>query len=102
MLPGTTAKYIQPSFDLSYLKPINRNLAVTMGLSRTWRQKPMETGDTTDETAEWNLVDGYQRTSQWNSLAQTTRTFSSQLGVDWRISEKDTLTARLQYRDYQL
>jgi hypothetical protein len=36
--------FIQPSFDFSYLQPINRNLAITVGGARTWRFKPMETG----------------------------------------------------------
>jgi hypothetical protein len=35
---------------------VNRNFAVTVGGSRSWRQKPMESGDDADETAVWNLV----------------------------------------------
>ena len=99
---GTSPDYVQPSFDFSYLHPLTKNLAITVGGSRTWREKPMETGNTTDETATWDLINGIQRQSQWNSLAQVTQTLAGQIGVDWRISSEDTLSFSFQYRDYQL
>jgi len=100
---GTSPDFIEPSFDFNYLHPISKNFAVTIGGGRTWRHKPMEGGTKqTDETAEWNLVDLFQRQSQWNSLAQTFRTLQGQVGFDWRISPKDTLSGSLQYRDYDL
>jgi TonB-dependent receptor len=98
----TSPSWIQPSFDFSLLQPINRNLAITVGGGRTWRAKPMEHGDKTDETADWNIVQMFQRQSQWNSLAQVFRTQSAQVGVDWRISPQDTLSASFQYRFYGL
>src|SRR5690606_9359591 len=92
-----------PSINISYQHPVSRNFAFTIGAARTFRLKPMEGGtEETDETAEWNLVDLFQRTSQWNSLAQTFTTLQGQLGFDWRIGEKDTLSASFQYRDYAL
>lgn len=100
---STTADYVQPSFDFSYLYPINKNLAVTIGGARTWRAKPMETGTKdTDESATWDLVKLVQTTSQWNSLAQITKTLQGQVGVDWRISPSDTVSSNLQYRKYDL
>lgn len=98
----TSPSWIQPSFDFSYLRPINRNLAITVGGGRSWRAKPMEHGDKTDETADWNIVQMFQRQSQWNSLAQVFRTKSAQIGVDWRISPQDTLSTSFQYRFYGL
>ena len=72
---ANSPRFIQPSFDFSYLQPITRNLAITVGGSRTWRFKPMETGTKeTDESPTWDLVRLVQTTSQWNSLAQTFKT----------------------------
>ena len=100
---GTSPSFIQPSFDLSYLHPVNRDLAFTVGASRTWRHKPMETGTRdTDESATWDLVRLVQTTSQWNSLAQTFSTLQGQVGVDWRVSPRGTLSASTQYRSYDL
>jgi iron complex outermembrane recepter protein len=101
--PTTSPRYVQPSFDFSYLHPVNRNLAITVGGSRTWRAKPMETGTKdTDESATWDLVRLVQTTSQWQSLAQVFKTLQGQVGVDWRISPADTLSTSLQYRSYDL
>lgn len=99
----TSPDFIQPSFDFTYLHPVSKNFAITLGGGRTWRHKQPEGGtDNTDETAEWNLVNLFQRQSQWNSLAQTFSTLQGQVGFDWRISSKDTLSGSLQYRDYDL
>lgn len=92
-------KYQQPSFSFSYLHPVNKDLAISVGGSRTWRMKPMERGDDADETATWHLVGGYLRTSDWQSLAQILKTWSGQVGVDWRISERGRLSTSLQYRE---
>lgn len=99
----TSSKYILPSFDFSYLRPINRNLAITVGGSRTWRAKPMETGmKGTDEQPTWDQVRMVQTTSMWNSLAQQFRTLQGQIGIDWRLGEADTFSASAQYRAYAL
>ena len=92
-------KYVQPSFSLGYLYPVNRKFALSVGGSRTWRQKPMERGKDSDETATWNLVDGFQRQSDWQSLAQILKTWSATVGADWRVTERDTLSASFQYRE---
>ena len=100
---STTPRFIEPSFDFNYLRPINRNLAITVGGSRTWRVKPMETGTKdTDETATWDLVRVVQTTSQWNSLGQIFKTLQGQIGIDWRASPTDTFSASAQYRNYDL
>ncbi|MES2691964.1 MAG: TonB-dependent receptor [Verrucomicrobiota bacterium] len=99
----TSPDYIQPSFNLSYQHPVNKNFAFTVGAARTFRSKPQDGGtEESDETAEWNLVNLFQRVSQWNSLAQIFTTNQGQFGFDWRISPTDTLSASAQYRAYEL
>lgn len=92
-------KYVQPSFNFSYLHPVNKNLAFSVGGSRTWRQKPMERDRDSDETANWNLVDLFIRSNDWQSLAQILKTWSGQVGADWRITPRDTLSASFAYRE---
>ena len=80
-----------------------RDLAITIGGSRTWRAKPMETGTkSTDETPTWDLVRLVQTSSQWNSLAQEFRTLQGQVGIDWRLRGGDTVSVGAQYRSYAL
>ncbi len=98
-IPAVSPDYIQPSFNFSYLHPVNKSLALTVGGSRTWRQKPMESGEDADETGTWNLVSLVQTSSDWQSLAQVLKTWSGQAGADWRISPRDTLAVSLQYRE---
>ncbi len=99
----TTSKYILPSFDFSYLRPINQNLAITIGGGRTWRAKPMETGGKgLDEQPTWDQVRLVQTTSAWNSLAQEFKTLQGQIGVDWRLGATDTFSVSAQYRSYAL
>lgn len=100
---ANSSRFIQPSFDFNYLRPVNKNLAITVGGSRTWRAKPMETGTKdTDESPTWDQVRLVQTTSQWNSLAQTFKTLQGSVGVDWRLSPTDTLSGQVQFRDYDL
>ena len=99
----TSPDFIQPSFDFNYLHPLTKNFAITVGGGRTWRHKPMEGGtENTDETADWNLVNLFQRQSQWNSLAQVFATLQGQVGFDWRLGPQDTISGSVQYRDYNL
>ncbi|PTX99070.1 TonB-dependent receptor [Opitutus sp. ER46] len=99
---ATSPTWVQPSFDFNYRQPLSRNFAITLGGGRTWRHKPMEHGDVTDEVAVWDIVRMYQRQSQWNSLAQVFQTLSGQMGFDWRLSPRDLLSASFQYRKYDL
>jgi TonB-dependent receptor len=95
-IPTVSPDTIQPSFNFSYLRPVNKNLAFSFGGARTWRQQPM---DALDEVATWNFVDNFQRQTLWQSVAQVLITTSGQLGVDWRITPRDVVSASLQYRD---
>ena len=98
-IPETSPRHTQPSFNLSYLHPVNKSLAFSLGLTRTWRIKRMMRDNDSDETSAWNLVNLVQTTSTWTNLAQVLGTWSGQLGADWRISSKDTLSSSIQYRD---
>ena len=99
-LPQDTARWKQPSFDFSYSHPVNKSLAITVGGSRTWRMRPMESGN--DETANWDIISLFQRTSQWTTLVQLNKTLSGQLGLDWRISPTDTLSLSVHQRTWSL
>ncbi len=90
--------YKQPSFDFSYILPVNKKFGLTFGGSHTWRLKPMERGENTDTQVDWNFVTGVQRTSTWASLDNIFQTWNAQIGADWKISERDTLSAGVQYR----
>lgn len=98
-IDALSPKYVQPSANFSYLHPVNKDLAITVGASRTWRLKPMERGDDSDETANWDLVGLYLRSSDWQSLSQILKTWSVNAGADWRLSPRDTLSFSGQYRE---
>lgn len=98
LVPELSPKYQQPSFNLSYLLPVNRSLALSFGLTRSWRLKPMERDDISDTQSDWNLVSGYQRQSTWYSLSSLLSTWSGQLGADFRLSARDTLSVSFQQR----
>ena len=57
----------EPSFSLSYAFPVGRKLSVSLGGSRTWRQRP--TDDTPSEIAFWNLRKTYLATGAPKDLA---------------------------------
>ena len=94
-VPGTSPKIKEPSFAFDYLRPVSRNFAFTVGATRTWRQLPI-TG--ADETPTWNLVNLFQRQSQWQNLDQVLKTVSGQLGSDWRLGPRDVISVKASYR----
>jgi TonB-dependent receptor len=93
----TSPNYIQPSFSLSYLRPINRSLAINAGFSRTWRQTPAR--HTLAETPTWNLASLIQTTSDRILVTRVLQTTSGKVGADWRITSRDTLSTSIQYRE---
>jgi len=100
---ANSPQYIEPSFDFTYQRPVNRKLAFTVSGARTWRFKPMETGSKdTDESPTWDQVRLVQTSSQWNSLAQTFKTLQGSFGVDYRFSATDSISAQAQFREYGL
>lgn len=96
----------EPSFSLSYAFPVGKKLSVSLGGSRSWRQRP--TDDTPSEVAFWNLRNTYLTTgapkdlalaiTQWRQEASISRTENAQLGLDWRLTTSDTLSLQIQER----
>jgi TonB-dependent receptor len=95
---ATSPRKTRPSGNFSYLHPVNRNFAFTVGGTRTWRQKRGERGDIADETATWDLVRLYRTASQWLSRPEVMSTWAAQAGFDWRITPRDTVSVSLQTR----
>jgi len=91
-------KYQQPSFDFTYLLPVNKRFAMSFGGSRSWRLKPMERGNALDTQSDWNFNGGFQRLSTWLSLANIIQTWSAQIGAEWKLAQRDVLSASLQHR----
>lgn len=99
-------RYKEPSFSLSYAFPVGKTLSVSLGASRSWRQRP--TDDTPSEVALWNLKKTYLATgapkdlalaiTQWRQEASISRTENLQLGLDWRLTTHDTLSLQVQER----
>jgi len=97
----------EPSFGLTYAFPVGKRIAISLGASRSWRQRPND--NTPSEVAFWNLRDTYIATgapkafalaiTQWRQEASINRTQNLQMSVDWRISKEDTLTFQIQHRD---
>ena len=91
-------KHQRPSFDFTYLLPVNKRVAFSFGGSRSWRLKPMERENALDTQSDWNFLGGFQRLSTWLSLANVIQTWSAQVGADWKLAERDVLSASLQHR----
>ena len=99
-------RHKEPSFSLSYAAPVGKRFAVSLGVSRSWRQRP--TDNTPSEVAFWNLKDTYLATgapkdfalaiTQWRQEASISKTENIQLGVDWKLSKNDTLSLQVQQR----
>lgn len=98
-------KYGQPSVNANYAFPVGKRLAVSLGASRSWKQRP--TDDTPSEVAFWNLRDTYLTGApkdlafaigQWKQEADITRTENYQMNVDWKVAQNDTLSFGFQRR----
>ena len=99
-IPLNSAKWKQPNLDLNYSAPINKDLAFTVGVARSWRQTPRV--NDSDKGPNWDLVRGVMTSESLNSLAQLNTTLSGNLGLDWRIGPSDTLSLSVSSRSYKL
>lgn len=95
-LPGVSPKFHEPSWSISYLHPINDRFGVTAGIGSTWRKRGQ---DGRNETPTWNLVDRFQRTSQYSHLRSIVKTRTGQVGADWRVGPRATLSGNFEYKD---
>lgn len=113
----------QPSFSVSLTYPLTRNLAFSLGFSRTWRQR-----DFTQENATWNLKteDQYinmgppersiaiwgalpatsgttkdiaMASAQWTQVSEIKTTENMQATLEWKLSRNDSLAYTIQYRE---
>ncbi|MBM3855445.1 MAG: hypothetical protein FJ399_20205, partial [Verrucomicrobia bacterium] len=103
--PQLPPKRAEPSVNASLALPVGKRLAISLGVSRSWKQRP--TDDTPSEVAFWNLKSTYPTglpkdiafaIGQWRQEADITRTENYQLNADWRIARNDTLAVGLQRR----
>lgn len=97
--------YAEPSVNATLAFPAGKRLALSLGASRSWKQRP--TDDTPSEVAFWNLKSTYPTglpkdlafaIGQWKQEADITRTENYQANIDWRIAQNDTLSFGLQRR----
>jgi iron complex outermembrane recepter protein len=102
-LEANSPKYTRPSFDFSYFQPVNDKFAFKLGGAYTWRIKPLDDSDKSrDETPTWNLVDLFQRTSNWSTRTQQYVTISGQAGFTWRITPNTTLSTDVYTKNYSM
>ncbi|MBI4623002.1 MAG: carboxypeptidase-like regulatory domain-containing protein, partial [Verrucomicrobia bacterium] len=103
--PALSPRRAEPSVNASFAVPVGKRLAVSLGVSRSWKQRP--TDDTPAEIAFWNLKSTYPTglpkdfafaIGQWKQEADITRTENYQANVDWRIASNDTLSVGIQRR----
>jgi len=94
-LPGPTdrirARNLNPDIDLSYLRPINDALALTMAFSRIY---PRTRSDATSANYDLNTL--VQTSNGWTPDSQFILQTSGQLGVDWKFGRNHTLNASVQ------
>jgi iron complex outermembrane recepter protein len=90
--PRVTASPVQPAFDLSYLRPVNDRLALTLAASASRRYINHDLAQTI-----WNhvtFVDERYLKSQFIQISDKRLTAMS---ADWRVSRHDTLRLSAQY-----
>jgi iron complex outermembrane recepter protein len=97
-LPDMNVSTKEPSGSVSYIHPVNRNLGISVGASRTWRSLPME-GPL--NLAEWFLdhPSPYMRAFRWELPQVLTKTREGQVGVQWRVTPNGTLSFNAQRRE---
>jgi TonB-dependent receptor len=99
-MPSTSPSTIEPSFNFSYLHPVNGKLAITLGGARTWRYTPLERDGESNEGVAWDLVvaSPVQTVSHLLTSARLAKTEDGRIGAEWRLSSRDTLSASVQQR----
>ena len=89
------ATTIRPSFELTYLHPVNKSLALSLSAANKLNYN---THHSTTGSA-WDLVQGFQTSfAPQNSQVQMVKNRSGLLGVDWKLGEKNIFKASVTYR----
>ena len=86
---------IRPSFELSYLLPVNKSLSLSLsaGNKLNYNTNP------SDANATWDLVQGFPTsTTPRNTQVQLVTVRSGQAGVDWKLGDKNIFKASVSYR----
>ncbi len=98
-LPQNSFGHVEPNYNLNYRGPVTKSIAITAGYSSNWRLMPAEDGfHTLDSNPSWDQVNGIQTSSLWYSKPLHIEGDSAQLGLDWRISDRDLLTVGFNYK----
>lgn len=89
-----TGPPIRPSFDLNYIRPINRNVAVTLAFANRQNYYGQEDA----AIVAWNQVAGFQTTVTNLRLAQLVDLYTGSFAVDWKLGDKNLFKAGISYR----
>jgi TonB-dependent receptor len=91
--PKLTTRHILPSVDLTYSRPINDSIAIS--LSATENLNYIEAHTT---QPAWDLIRLVQTSSSWQVSPQLVAVRSGRVGVDWKMGSATTFGASIQYR----
>lgn len=92
-----------PSVDVNYQGPLTDRLAITLGASSTWRLKPANDNiHSVDVIPRWDRVRNVQTNGAWMSLPMLYRTLGGQIGLDWRLTDRDMLSVGGQFKQYSM
>ncbi len=90
--PRVTASPVQPAFDLSYIRPVNERLALTLGASASRRYINHDLAQTI-----WNHVTFIDERYLKSQFIQISDKRLAAMSADWRMSRHDTLRLSAQY-----
>ena len=86
---------IRPSFELSYLRPVNKSLSISLSVGNKLNYNT----NPSDTNATWDLVQGFPTsTTPRNAQVQLVTVRSGQVGVDWKLGDKNIFKASVSYR----
>ncbi len=86
-------RHLRPSFELDYLRPINKSLSVSLSAAQKLNYN---TNDTT--IAGLNQILGFQSSSVSQLGTQLVAVRSGRIGVDWKLGDKNIFNASVSYR----
>src|SRR5262249_16866309 len=89
-----TFQRVEPAFNLSYIHPINKSLAVTLSASYAPRFGIFYVQNTT-----WDQIRGVQTSNTSNSIPHHLTVKMASASAEWRITKNDTLRASIQASD---
>ena len=90
--PRVTASPVQPAFDLSYLRPINERLALTLGASASRRYINHDLAQTI-----WNHVTFVDERYLKSQFIQISDKRLAAMSADWRVSRHGSFRLSAQY-----